>query len=123
MKICFERKYGFLRYRVNAKSCFPQSKNSRSSFAVRRISLKNLINTGLDSYSSHSKDKVGEAYAFMIFHPFSTKKLDISVIPFRMQSINQIHFNVQQKSKPVSFCQKKDPLFVSDKSTIKIEGQ
>ena len=74
MKICLGKKY--------------------EGFAVRWISLKSLINTGLDSYSSHSKDIVGEVYAFMIFHPFFIKKLDISVIPFCMQSIIKIYFNV-----------------------------
>ena len=80
---------------MNAKSFSPLSKNPSSSFAVGGTSLKSLINTGLDSYPLNSKDIVGEAYAFIIFHPFSTKKLDISVIPFRMQSINQTHFIVQ----------------------------
>ena len=52
-------------------------KNPRSSFAVRKTSLKHLINTKLDSYSSLSEDIVGEAYALMVFHSFSTKKFDI----------------------------------------------
>ena len=75
------------------KILLPLSKNPISSFVVRGTTPKSLINTGQDSYSSNSKHIVGVAYVFMVFHPFSTKKLDISVVPFRMQSINQIHFN------------------------------
>ena len=96
-------------------------KNLRFSFALRRTSIKSLANTELDSYSSHSQDIVGEVYdAFMIFYPFSTKKLDISVISFRMQSTNRIHFNVQQKVNQRHSARTKS---VSGKFAIKIKGQ
>ena len=75
------------------KILLPLSKNPRSSFAVSKTSLKSLINTKLDSYSSLSEDLVGKAYAFMVFHPFSTEKFDISVVIFCMQLINKIYFN------------------------------
>ena len=94
---------------MNAKSCSPLSKNPRCSFAVHGTSLKSLINSILDFYISHSKDIVGEAYAFMVFHPISTKKLNIFVVLFCMQSIKQIHCNsklIQLKSEPLSFCKK-----------------
>ena len=55
------------------KILLPLSKNPRSSFVVHGTSLKSLINTGLDSSFSHSKDVVGKAYAFLIFHSLSTE--------------------------------------------------
>ena len=76
----FGKKIWFFEIPCECKILLPQSKNPRCSFTERGTCLKSLINTRLDSYSSLSEDIVGEAYAFMVFHPFSTEKLDRCLI-------------------------------------------
>ena len=83
----FGRKRRIFEISCECTILLPLSKNSRSSFAVRGTTLKSWINIRLDSYSSHCKVIVGEAYAFMVLHPFPMEKLNISLVLFCMQSI------------------------------------
>ena len=83
----FGRKMWIIEILCECKILLSLSQNLRCSFAVRGTSLKSLIGIRLDSYSSHFKDIVGEAYAVMVLHPFSVEKLNIFVVLFCMQSI------------------------------------
>ena len=65
----FGKKTWIFEIPCECKILLPLGKIPRSSLAILGTSLKSVINSGLDSYSSHAKDIVGEAYVFIIFYP------------------------------------------------------